>query len=126
MLDDLRSMAIFESVARQGSFAAAARELGVTRAAVSHQIRRLEERLGVPLTHRSTRSLSLTPAGEAFAERCQRMVEEAEAGLAGVELVREEPRGRVRITCSNHFGQLSILPILIDFRRRHPGVELDI
>ncbi len=126
MLDDLRSMAVFAAVARQGSFADAARELGVSRAAVSHQIRRLEERLGVPLTQRSTRSLSLTPAGEAFAERCENMVTEASSALAGIELMQQEPRGRVTITCSNHFGQLHITPALIEFRRRYREIELDL
>ena len=75
MLDELRAMVVFASVARCGSFAAASRELGLTRAAVSHQIRNLEARLGIPLAHRSTRSLSLTPAGEAFARHCQRVAE---------------------------------------------------
>ncbi len=119
-------MAVFASVARLGSFAAAARELGVTRAAVSHQIRRLEAQLDVPLTHRSTRSLSLTTAGEVFAERCARMVVEADAGLAGIDLIRREPKGRVRLTCSHDFGRRRILPALVHFRQRFPGVQLDI
>ncbi|MEM9453379.1 MAG: LysR family transcriptional regulator [Myxococcota bacterium] len=126
MLDDLRSMAVFAHVARGSSFADAARELGVSRAAVSHQIRRLEKRLGVPLTRRSTRSLSLTPAGQLFAERCQNMIAEASSALANIDLIRQEPRGRVVITCSNHFGQVHIVPALAEFRRRYRNIELDV
>jgi len=126
MLDDLRAMAFFAVVARHGSFASAARELRVTRAAVSHQMRRLEERVGLPLMHRSTRRLSLTAAGEAFAQRCQAMMDEANAALSGAELLRREPRGRVRITCSHHFGQKRVIPVLVELRRTFPEIELDL
>eukprot|EP01034_Spumella_vulgaris_P000480 gene480-637_t len=73
ILDELRAMAVFATVVRCGSFAAAARALGLTRAVVSHHIRALEGRLGVPLAQRSTRSFSLTPAGEAFRVHCERL-----------------------------------------------------
>jgi len=126
VLDELRAMAIFACVVRSGSFAAAARELGLTRAVVSHHIRALEGRLGVPLAQRSTRSLSLTPAGEAFRVHCERLVDEANDGLRGMDLLRAEPRGQVRLTCSHHFGSKRIVPALLAFRRRYPGVRLHV
>jgi len=111
---------------RQGSFAAAARTLGLTRAVVSHHVRALETSLGVPLAQRSTRSFSLTPAGESFRVHCERLVDEAQDGLRGIELLRSEPRGEVRLTASHHFGTKRILPALIGFRRRHPAVKLHV
>jgi DNA-binding transcriptional LysR family regulator len=124
ILDELRGMAIFATVVRCGSFAAAARSLGLTRAVVSHHIRLLETSLGVPLAQRSTRSFSLTPAGQAFRVHCERMLDEAADGLRTMELLRAEPRGEVRLTCSHHFGTKWILPALVAFRRRYPAVRL--
>jgi DNA-binding transcriptional LysR family regulator len=126
ILDELRGMAVFATVVRSGSFAAAARALGLTRAVVSHHIRVLETKLGVPLAQRSTRSFSLTPAGEAFRVHCERLLDEAHDGIRGMELLRAEPRGEVRITCSHHFGNKRILPALLDFRRRYPAIRLHV
>lgn len=126
VLDELRAMAVFATVVRRGSFSAGARALGLTRAVVSHHVRVLEAKLGVPLAQRSTRSFSLTPAGEAFRVHCERMLDEAHDGIRGMELLRAEPRGEVRITCSHHFGQRRILPALLAFRRRHPAIRLHV
>jgi len=126
ILDDLRAMAIFATVVRSGSFAAGARALGLTRAVVSHHVRALEVKLGVPLAQRSTRSFSLTPAGEAFRVHCERLLDEAHDGIRGMELLRAEPRGEVRITCSHHFGSKRILPALLEFRRRYPAIRLHV
>lgn len=126
VLNDLRAMAIFATVVRSGSFAAAARLLGLTRAVVSHHVRALEASLGVPLAQRSTRSFGLTPAGQAFRVHCERLLDEAHDGVRGMELLRAEPRGEVRLTCSHHFGQKRILPALLEFRRRYPAVALHV
>lgn len=126
ILDELRAMAIFAAVVRSGSFAAAARTLGLTRAVVSHHVGALEARLGVPLAQRSTRSFSLTPAGEAFRVHCERLLDEASDGIRSMELLRAEPRGEVRITCSHHFGNKRILPALLAFRRRYPAIRLHV
>ncbi len=126
ILDELRGMAIFATVVRNGSFAAAARSLGLTRAVVSHHIRSLEATLGVPLAQRSTRSFSLTPAGQAFRVHCERLLDEAVDGIRSMELMRAEPRGEVRLTCSHHFGTKRILPALVAFRRRYPAVRLHV
>lgn len=126
ILDDLRGMAVFATVVRCGSFAAAARSLGLTRAVVSHHVRVLESHIGVPLAQRSTRSFSLTPAGQAFRVHCERLLDEAVDGIRGMELLRAEPRGEVRLTCSHHFGTKRILPALVEFRRRYPAVRLHV
>jgi DNA-binding transcriptional LysR family regulator len=124
ILDELRAMAVFATVVRCGSFAAGARALGLTRAVVSHHVRMLEARLGVPLAQRSTRSFSLTPAGEAFRVHCERLLDEAHDGIRSMDLLRAEPRGEVRITCSHHFGNKRILPALLEFRRRYPAIRV--
>lgn len=126
ILDELRAMAVFATVVRAGSFAAGARALGLTRAVVSHHVRTLEVKLGLPLAQRSTRSFSLTPAGEAFRVHCERLLDEAHDGIRGMELLRAEPRGEVRITCSHHFGNQRILPALLEFRRRYPAIGLHV
>jgi DNA-binding transcriptional LysR family regulator len=126
ILDELRAMAVFATVVRCGSFAAAARALGLTRAVVSHHVRTLEAKLGVPLAQRSTRSFSLTPAGEAFRVHCERLLDEAHDGIRSMDLLRAEPRGEVRITCSHHFGNKRILPALLEFRRRYPAIRLHV
>ncbi|WPB59220.1 LysR family transcriptional regulator [Xylophilus sp. GOD-11R] len=126
ILDELRAMAVFATVVRAGSFSAGARALGLTRAVVSHHVRVLETKLGVPLAQRSTRSFSLTPAGEAFRVHCERLLDEAHDGIRGMELLRAEPRGEVRITCSHHFGNKRILPALVEFRRRYPAIRLQV
>ena len=126
ILDELRAMAIFATVVRCGSFAAGARALGLSRAVVSHHVRALEATLGVPLAQRSTRSFSLTPAGEAFRVHCERLLDEAHDGVRSMELLRAEPRGEVRITCSHHFGNKRILPALLAFRRRYPAIRLHV
>nr|WP_285293573.1 LysR family transcriptional regulator [Burkholderia glumae] len=122
----MHGIAVVEAVVRSGSFAAAARSLGLTRAVVSHHVRVLESRLGVPLAQRSTRSFSLTPAGQAFRVHCERLLDEAVDGIRGMELLRDEPRGEVRLTCSHHFGTKRILPALVGFRRRYPAVRLHV
>lgn len=126
VLDELRAMAVFATVVRCGSFAAGARALGLTRAVVSHHVRALETRIGVPLAQRSTRSFSLTPAGEAFRVHCERLLDEANDGMRGMALLRAEPSGQVRITCSHHFGSKRILPALLAFRRRYPSIRLHV
>jgi DNA-binding transcriptional LysR family regulator len=93
---------------------------------VSHHIRTLEAKLGVPLAQRSTRSFSLTPAGEAFRVHCERLLDEAHDGIRGMELLRAEPRGEVRITCSHHFGSKRILPALVEFRHRYPAIRVHV
>lgn len=126
IMENLREMATFAHVVEAGSFAEAARRLGLGRAAVSHQIKLLEDRLGIRLLHRSTRSLSLTHAGEDFFESCKTILEEAEAAHRRIQSLSEEPVGRISLTCSTNFGLKRIIPLLSDFRKLYPKVDLDV
>ena len=125
-LDEVRAMMIFARVVEEGGFSAAARKMGLSRAAISHQIRQLEAKLGVPLLRRSTRTFSITDAGARYYDSCRTIMLEAEAARKRVEELRDEPVGKISITSSVHLGTLRIVPILNRFRQQYPGVAIDV
>src|SRR3982751_599946 len=98
-LDDLIG---FVAVARERSFTKAAAKLGVSQSALSQTIRQLEARLGVRLLTRTTRSVSLTEAGERLVGTVAPRIEEIEAELAAVSELREKPSGIIRITATEY------------------------
>ncbi len=126
ILDEMRGMLIFARVVEGGSFSAAAKRLGVSRAVVSYQVKRLEERLGIRLLNRSTRRLSLTPAGQNYYASCQRIAAEAESAHVQVQNLREEAVGKVVLACPVNLGMRWVVPVVELFRKRYPAVELDI
>jgi DNA-binding transcriptional LysR family regulator len=123
MLDQLKRMAVLASVVRHGSFAAAARQLRTSTSAVSQQVRALEKDMGVTLLHRSTRKLSLTPAGERFHAGCAAMVAAAEAAQAQLAQLRDAPEGELRVAMTVGFGR-RIGPALAPLLAAHPGLCL--
>ena len=125
-LDEVRAMMVFARVVEEGGFSAAARQMGLSRAAISHQIRQLEAKLGVPLLRRSTRNFSLTDAGTRYYDSCRTIALEAEAARKRVEELRDDPVGKISLTCSLHLGTTRIVPILSRFRQTYPGVAIDI
>ena len=120
-LEDLR---LFCVVVRNRSFAATARELGLSKAAVSKRIALLEAALQDKLLHRTTRSLSLTPQGEIVHSWAQRILEDVD--LMGEALSHEKatPGGLLRICSSTGFGRNRLAPALSEFARRHPQLEI--
>ncbi len=124
MIDDLGSMAIFARVIEAGGFSTAARDLGVSKSSVSKQVSRLEDRLGVRLLNRTTRRLSLTEAGAAFYEGCQRVLSEAEAAKEAVSHLASAPRGELKVNAPMSFGIMHLGPALPEFLERFP--ELDV
>jgi DNA-binding transcriptional LysR family regulator len=122
---DLNDIAIFVRVVRCGSFAEAARQLGVPPNTVSRRIQRLEAQLGARLMQRSTRKLTLTGAGHAFHERCAGAVD----GLieAGQELMTgsQEPSGQVRVAAPADFFDFFPMEWVADFLGTHPRVRLE-
>lgn len=123
MLDQLKRMAVLAAVVRHGSFAAAARQLRTSTSAVSQQVRALEKDMGVTLLHRSTRKLSLTPAGERFHAGCAAMVAAAEAAQAQLLQLRDAPEGELRIAMTVGFGR-RLGPALAALFAAHPGLRL--
>ena len=122
---DLNDIALFVQVVRSGSFAGAARRLGVPSNTVSRRVQALEAQLGTRLLQRSTRKLTLTSAGEAFQERCASAVD----GLidAGEDLMtgHHEPSGLVRVAAPADFFDFFRMEWVADFLAAHPRVRLD-
>lgn len=122
----LNEMAIFARVVEAKSFSAAARHLKLTKSAVSKQVSRLEQALGVRLLNRTTRTLSLTGEGNAVYEHCARLVAAAEAAeLAASQLVAA-PRGTVRLSAPVSFGTQHIAPALPSFLARYPETRIEL
>jgi DNA-binding transcriptional LysR family regulator len=120
----LKGIEVFVSTADAGSFTAAAERLHLTTSAVSKSVARLEARLGARLFERTTRSLALTDAGEAYYRTCTRILadlEEAEGVLAAES---DEPAGRLRVDVPVTFGRLHVLPLLLAFTEHHPRLRL--
>jgi DNA-binding transcriptional LysR family regulator len=123
-MDQVLGMAVFARVVEASSFSAAARRLGLSKAAVSKHVARLERRLGARLLNRTTRRLSLTEAGQAFYAHCARVVSEAEAAELAVSQLRSEARGLLKLATSVAFGTLHIAPGIADFLREFPQVSV--
>lgn len=123
-MDSLSSLSVFVQVAEMRSFTAAGRVLGVSSSAVGKSIARTEERLGVRLFHRSTRSITLTSEGALFLERSRRILAEVEAAEQELTAASATPRGKLRISLPQVRGLL--LPVLSDFMRSYPDIELEV
>ncbi|PMX22003.1 MULTISPECIES: LysR family transcriptional regulator [Pseudomonas] len=123
-MDSLGSLSVFVQVAETRSFTAAGRVLGVSSSAVGKSIARMEERLGVRLFHRSTRSITLTSEGALFLERSRRILAEVEAAEQELTQAGAIPRGKLRISVPQVRGLL--MPVLSDFMRAYPAIELDV
>jgi DNA-binding transcriptional LysR family regulator len=116
----------FVQAAESTSFAIAAEEMGLSRSAVSKAIARLEERLGVQLFHRTTRSLRLTDEGALFYERCSGALAEIEAAEQLFESGQSEPVGRLRISVPVLLGRHCVAPILVHLAKKHSKLDIDV
>jgi DNA-binding transcriptional LysR family regulator len=126
MTEDLNAMAVFVAVAEARGFRAAADRLGVTASAVSQAIRRLEERLGIALLQRSTRSVHLTQAGERLYAAVRPALQEVRDAVAAVGELGDVPRGTLRLHAADAADSFMSGPLLAGFLAAHPHVDLDI
>lgn len=120
----LGGLDVFVQAARTRSFAEAGRNLEISASAVSKSISRLEDRVGVRLFQRSTRSVRLTSEGEVFLERCGRILGEIQAAEDELSAMAQHPQGRLRVGLALSAGLP--LPVLSEFMARHPEIELDL
>lgn len=123
---DLTHMVTFAHVVRAGSFAGAAQRLGLAASVVSKHVSKLERSVGANLLARSTRKLSLTEAGTAYYAHCARILEEVEQSQQAIAELQAEPRGRLRISAMPSFANCVLAPLLPEFHRRYPKIELEI
>lgn len=124
-MDRLDAMRLFIRVAELGSFSAVAHQLGAARSVVTRQIAALESHLGTKLLARSTRRLSLTSAGTAYLEKCREILNLVEIAETGLAEERQTPRGSIRLSLPLVYSLRHLAPLLLEFSRLYPEVELD-
>src|SRR5467141_1905995 len=120
--ENVNDLPAFLAVARERSFTRAAARLGVSQSALSHTIRALEERLGLRLLTRTTRSVSPTQAGERLLLTLAPRIEEIDAELEALSSLREKPAGTIRITAHEHAINSVLRPALKKFLPRYPDI----
>jgi DNA-binding transcriptional LysR family regulator len=125
-MQSLRGILNFTRTAELGSFAAAARELGISPVAVSQNISRLELGLGVRLFARSTRALQLTPEGQAFLEQCKAPLAQLEDACKGVANDAQHAGGKLRVTIVSPVAFLYLIPLLPKFFARYLDIQLEL
>jgi len=125
-MDRLIAMQVFVTVVDSGSLSAAAQQLDLSRPVVSRYVAELEEWVGARLLHRTTRRLSLTPAGNEILGRCRRMLELSDDMRHAVDAPDETPRGLLRITSSTSFTQTQLVQAVVDYGRVYPEVAVDL
>lgn len=126
VMDNLRGIESFVKAVQAGSIAAAARQLGVTPAAASQNIARLEQQLAAHLLVRTTRRLALTEAGKIYFERVRHVMDELDLAQAALSALHERPQGRLRVAASAAFGRHVIAPMIPAFSARWPDVSVEL
>ncbi len=122
----LSDLLAFVAVARERSFTKAAAQLGISQSGLSHIVRGLEERLGLRLLTRTTRSVAPTEAGERLLRTVGPRLEEIDAELAGLSELREKPAGTIRITSGEHAAVAILWPALAKFLPKYPDIKVEI
>jgi DNA-binding transcriptional LysR family regulator len=124
--ETMADLVAFLAVARARSFTRAAAQLGVSPSALSHTIRKLEERLGVRLLTRTSRSVSPTEAGERLLQRVGPHFDEVDAELQGLNELRDKPAGTVRLSVGDHPAETILLPALTGLLPQYPDLNVEI
>jgi DNA-binding transcriptional LysR family regulator len=126
IMTDLNSMSLFVSVVELGSLAAVARKIGISSAAVSKQLTKMEKDLGVQLLIRSTRRLELTEIGRSYYVQCQRVLDEAAEAHALISEMRSVPSGSLHVLSGRHFAASYIIPHVESFLAKYPKIHLNL
>ena len=123
-MDTLKALMVFMTTAENGSFSDAARKLGVSPAAISQSIARLEQELEVRLFNRTTRQLTLTEDGRRFYAQCRGPVNNLDSAINQLNASRDEPAGHLRVSMPNSFGRRFILPLMEQFCDLYPKIKV--
>lgn len=124
--DEVADLTVFVAVAQEQSFTRAAAQLGMSQSALSQIVRRLEERVGIRLLSRTTRSVAPTAAGEELLRRVAPMLEDMDTSLAALGRFRDRPAGRIRITAVEHAAKTIILPGIRELLNRNPDITVEL
>jgi DNA-binding transcriptional LysR family regulator len=125
-MDTLTSIKVFRQVIESGTFVAAAERMDLSTAMVSKHVAHVEQRLGVRLLNRNSRTLSLTEPGRVYFERCKTILDDLEATELELGSLNTAPRGTLRVTCPSWFARQRLADELGEFRRRYPQIVVDV
>ncbi len=125
-MDVLEGMRAFTRVVEQQGFAAAARDMGVSRSMVNKQVIKLEDELGAQLLRRSTRQVTPTETGMAFYARCQQILADVDEAFGAVRALQDNPTGNLRINAPMSLGTLHLSGVLAEFMTRYPEVRVEL
>ena len=122
-IKQLSRMMVFASVAQKGSFTQAAEALGITKSAVSQQIKLLESEMGIRVLNRTTRGVSLTALGEKLFIRCQLLQDQVDLAFADIENAESNPSGRFAVTFPHALESIVVMPAIEQLCSEYPGLE---
>jgi len=125
-MDRLQSMRVFVKVADNGSFARTAAQMDLSAAVVTRHVAELESHLGVRLLNRTTRSLSLTGAGQVYLERCRQIIDEVDEADALISSASRDPKGTLKVVAPVSFGLRNLAPLVKKYQELHPKVVVDL
>lgn len=124
--EQLKSMVVFAAIVEQGNFSGASKSLNISRASVSYHIKKLEAQFEVKLFYRSTRSISLTDAGGRYYESCRIVVEQANRAQQTIENFKQEPEGKIKLSCPVGVGVALVTPMVSEFKNDYPKIEIEL
>jgi DNA-binding transcriptional LysR family regulator len=125
-MDQFKSMQVFTLVVETGSFTAASNVLNKSPAMVSKHINELEARLGATLLNRTTRRLHVTEIGKNYYTSCKEILQQVELAEAGTAILKDKPQGRLRVSASVSFGSMTLTPVICDYLKKYPDVNIDL
>jgi len=125
-VDELKRIGVFTRVVEAKSFSEAARQLGVAKSAVSKQVALLEKEVGVRLLNRTTRSISLTEAGEIFYRHCSDIVTRTHVALDELRQYQNQPTGTLRVSSPISFGTAHLVPVIKELRSLYPHLKIEL
>ncbi|EIK94398.1 LysR family transcriptional regulator [Pseudomonas sp. M47T1] len=123
---NLADFVYFLAIARHQSFSKAGREVGISASALSHAIKALETRIGVRLLNRTTRSVTLTDAGERLHQVISAPMQEIDGAMEILNKFRDDPTGRIRLNILSDAADLLLGPVLPEFTERYPEIQIDL
>jgi DNA-binding transcriptional LysR family regulator len=125
-VDTLTSIKVFRKVIEAGSFVGAAERLDLSKAMVSRHVMHVEQRLGIQLLYRNSRTMSLTEQGRVYFERCKAILDDLEATELQLGTMSSHPRGTLRIGWPSWFSGYRCADLLAEFHRRYPDIVMDV